>query len=47
MLLHPGMKIAQLSFFRLGRKAQEGYDDRKGSKYVGQSAPGPPRAYLD
>ncbi|VVC04708.1 dCTP deaminase, dUMP-forming [Candidatus Burarchaeum australiense] len=47
VLLHPGMKIAQLSFFRLGRKAREGYDSRKGSKYVGQRAPEPPKAYLD
>ena len=47
VLLHPGMKIAQLSFFRLGRKAQEGYDSKKGSKYVGQQKPEPPKAYLD
>jgi dCTP deaminase len=47
VLLHPGMKIAQLSFFHLGRKALKGYDSMKGSKYVGQNAPVAPKAYLD
>lgn len=47
VLLHPGMKIAQLSFFRLGRKALKGYDQRAGSKYVGQKGPVAPKAYLD
>jgi dCTP deaminase len=47
VLLHPGMKIAQLSFFRLGKRATTGYDDRKGSKYLGQSSPMAPKVYLD
>ena len=47
VLLHPGMKIAQLSFFRLGKKALKGYDAIAGSKYVGQDAPVAPKAYLD
>jgi len=47
VLLHPGMKIAQLSFFRLGSRASKGYDSLKGSKYVGQQKPEPPKAYLD
>lgn len=41
--LHAGMKIAQLSFFRLGRRASRGYDDVPGSKYVQQEKPLPPK----
>jgi len=47
VLLHPGMKIAQLSFFRLGKAASEKYDYSKKSKYVSQTAPEPPKVYLD
>jgi dCTP deaminase len=43
VLLHPGMKIAQLSFFRLNRSASRGYDFMAGSKYVSQSGPLPPK----
>lgn len=42
--LHAGMKIAQLSFFRLNRKASKGYDYIERSKYVYQSKPLPPKA---
>lgn len=41
--LHAGMKIAQLSFFRLGRKASRGYDELSTSKYVSQERPLPPK----
>lgn len=42
--LHAGMKIAQLSFFRLNRKASRGYDFMPTSKYVQQEKPLPPKA---
>ncbi|VVB97931.1 dCTP deaminase, dUMP-forming [uncultured archaeon] len=42
--LHAGMKIAQLSFFRLNRKASKGYDFMPTSKYVSQDKPLAPRA---
>lgn len=42
--LHAGMKIAQLSFFRLNRKASKGYDYMEASKYVHQKKPLPPKA---
>ncbi|MBU0585900.1 dCTP deaminase [Candidatus Micrarchaeota archaeon] len=41
--LHAGMKIAQLSFFKLGRKASKGYDFMSTSKYVQQEKPLPPK----
>ncbi|MDD5337778.1 MAG: dCTP deaminase [Candidatus ainarchaeum sp.] len=44
VFLHAGMKIAQLSFFRLNRKASKGYDFMATSKYVSQSKPLPPKA---
>lgn len=44
VFLHAGMKIAQLSFFKLNRKASKGYDYITGSKYVHQSKPLPPKA---
>lgn len=47
VLLHPDMKIAQLSFFRLGKRASKGYDDIAGSKYVGQKGPQAPKGYMD
>lgn len=47
VLIHQNMKIAQLSFFRLGKPAHTGYDFSSGSKYVGQSAPEAPKVYLD
>lgn len=42
--LHAGMKIAQLSFFRLNRKASKGYDFMPTSKYVQQDRPLAPKA---
>jgi dCTP deaminase len=42
--LHAGMKIAQLSFFRLNRKASTGYDFMPTSKYVNQDRPLAPKA---
>jgi dCTP deaminase len=47
IILKPGMKIAQLSFFKLSSPASEGYDAKSGSKYVAQTSPVPPRIYLD
>ena len=44
VLLRAGMKIAQLSFFRLGTKASRGYDYMPTSKYVSQNSPLPPKA---
>lgn len=40
ILLHPGMKIAQLAFFRLDRPAERPYGSAElGSKYQGQRGP--------
>lgn len=39
VLLHVGMKIAQLSFFKLTKKASKGYDSMPTSKYVQQKKP--------
>lgn len=47
IVLKPGMKIAQLSFFKLSSPASEGYDAKSGSKYVAQTSPVPPKIYLD
>ncbi|MBI4399238.1 dCTP deaminase [Candidatus Micrarchaeota archaeon] len=47
LLLHAGMKIAQLSFFKLNRKATTGYDFIESSKYIAQKSPEPPKVYLD
>ncbi|VVB66608.1 dCTP deaminase, dUMP-forming [Candidatus Gugararchaeum adminiculabundum] len=47
VLLRKGMKIAQLSFFKLNRKASTGYDFKEGSKYVSQTAPQAPKVYMD
>ncbi len=47
VLLHEGMKIAQLSFFKLNREVEQGYDFKEGSKYVGQTAPERPKVYMD
>lgn len=44
VFLHAGMKIAQLSFFRLNRKASRGYDFIPTSKYVSQDKPLPPKS---
>ncbi len=41
--LFPGMKIAQLSFFRLSSPVSQGYDDLPMSKYAGQDRPLPPK----
>ncbi len=37
--LYPGMKIVQIYFSKLLSPAVKGYDERKGSKYVGQETP--------
>lgn len=41
VFLHSGMKIAQLSFFKLNRKTTKGYDFISTSKYLNQTAPLP------
>lgn len=46
VLLWPGMKIAQLCFFRLTSPAQQIYGSTKtGSHYQGQQGPTPSRSY--
>ncbi|MEW6528554.1 MAG: dCTP deaminase [Candidatus Micrarchaeota archaeon] len=42
--LHAGMKIAQLSFFKLNRKVSKGYDFISTSKYLNQNGPRAPKA---
>ena len=37
--LHPGMGIVQIIFHELKSEAVIGYDERKGSKYIGLDAP--------
>lgn len=37
--LHPGMGIVQIIFHELKSEASIGYDERKGSKYIGLDAP--------
>jgi dCTP deaminase len=39
VLLRPGLKIVQIIFHRLTTPAREGYDERKGSRYIGQEKP--------
>jgi dCTP deaminase len=39
VLLHPGMPIVQLMFVPLSSGSQKGYDERKSSRYIGQSQP--------
>lgn len=47
MLLHPGMRIAQLAFFALDRPAERPYgSEGLGSRYQGQSGPTSSRAHL-
>ena len=41
--IYPGMKIAQLSFFRLGKEASLGYDQNPKSKYLSQKSPVMPK----
>ena len=43
VLLKPGIKIAQLTFFNLNKRADVGYDQMKTSSYIGQDKPLPPR----
>lgn len=46
--LYPGMRIGQLSFFRLTSPAERPYGSRElGSSYQGQSGPTPSRYRLD
>jgi len=46
--LYPGMRIGQLSFFRLSSPAERPYGSRElGSSYQGQSGPTPSRYRLD
>ena len=47
VLLFPGMKIAQLTFFRLGESATLGYDSLPGSKYIKQLTAEAPRSYME
>ncbi|MEM4366723.1 MAG: dCTP deaminase [Candidatus Anstonellales archaeon] len=42
VVVKPGMRIAQLSFMRLGKEAEKGYDEIAGSKYIAQKGPLPP-----
>jgi len=47
ILLHPGMRIAQLAFFPLDRPAERPYGSGElGSRYQGQSGPTPSRFHL-
>ena len=39
VMLHPGMRIVQIMFIPLSSPARVGYDDRRGSRYVGQEEP--------
>ncbi|RLG59710.1 dCTP deaminase [Candidatus Geothermarchaeota archaeon] len=39
--LYPGMKIVQIIFNRLSSAASVGYDERKTSKFIGQTSPIP------
>ncbi len=43
VMIYPGMKIAQLAFFRLEHGVEKGYDELKGSKYTNQKEPLPPK----
>ncbi len=47
LILKKGMKIAQLSFFKLSDKVSMGYDSRPDSKYVEQIDPLAPKLYMD
>jgi dCTP deaminase len=48
ILLHPGMKIAQLAFFQLDRPAEHPYGSGDaGSKYQGQRGPTASRYHLN
>ena len=38
-MLNPGMRIVQIMFLPLSSPARVGYDDRRGSRYVGQEEP--------
>jgi dCTP deaminase len=44
--LYPGMKIGQISFFRLTTEAETPYGSA-GNKYQGQRGPTPSRFYRD
>ncbi len=39
VLLYPGMRIVQIMFMPLSHQAKTGYDQRAGSRYVGQEKP--------
>jgi dCTP deaminase len=44
--IYPGMKIGQISFFRLSTAAERPYLSKgRGSKYQGQRGPTPSRFY--
>ncbi len=45
--LYKGMKIAQISFMRLGEPTEMGYDDFSGSKYSRQEGPLPSRLHYE
>lgn len=45
--LHYGMRIAQLSFFKLTGPAEKGYDDNSESKYSEQQGPLPSRLHKE
>ena len=46
--IYPGMKIGQISFFRMTSPAEHPYgSDATGSKYQGQRGPTPSRYYLN
>ncbi|MHC1592374.1 MAG: dCTP deaminase [Candidatus Helarchaeales archaeon] len=38
VVLYPGQKIVQMIFHQLNSPAKQGYDERPGSRYVGQGA---------
>ena len=48
ILLHPGMRVAQLAFFQLDAPAENPYGSKKvGSKYQGQRGPTASRYHLN
>ncbi|MCX8167367.1 MAG: hypothetical protein N3E37_05970, partial [Candidatus Micrarchaeota archaeon] len=47
VILRPLMKIAQITFFRLGKKSSKGYDLLPLSKYISQEKPEKPKIFME
>lgn len=47
IIIRPMMKIAQLTFFRLGKKSSKGYDMLPLSKYISQEKPEKPKIFME